>query len=40
MRFLRRLRGLSSKIYIAFLITAALPVFVAGLVGVYSSVEA
>jgi PAS domain S-box-containing protein len=40
MRFLRHLRGLSSKIYVAFLITAAVPVLVAGLVGIYSSVEA
>jgi PAS domain S-box-containing protein len=39
-RILRRLRGLASKIYIAFLITAAVPVLVAGLVGIYTSVEA
>jgi PAS domain S-box-containing protein len=37
---LRRLRGLASKIYIAFLITAGIPLLVAGVVGIYSSVEA
>ncbi|MBI2314016.1 MAG: HAMP domain-containing protein [Betaproteobacteria bacterium] len=35
-----RFKGLSSKIYVAFLVTAAVPVMVAGLVGIYFSVEA
>lgn len=34
-----RLKGLSSKIYLAFLIAAGVPVMVAGLVGIYSSLE-
>ncbi|MBI1907416.1 MAG: HAMP domain-containing protein [Rhodocyclales bacterium] len=33
-------KGLSSKIYIAFLVTAAVPVLVAGLVGIYFSLDA
>jgi signal transduction histidine kinase len=33
-------KGLSSKIYIAFLVTAVVPVMVAGIVGVYYSVDA
>jgi signal transduction histidine kinase len=40
MRFLDRFRGLSSKIYIAFLVTAVVPVLVAGLVGIYFSLDA
>lgn len=40
MRFLDRLRGLSSKIYVAFLVTAVVPVLVAGLVGIYFSLDA
>jgi hypothetical protein len=35
MRLLSSLKGLSSKIYIAFLVTAVVPVLVAGLVGIY-----
>lgn len=35
-----RTRGLSSRIYAAFLITAAVPVMIAGLVGIYYSLEA
>ncbi len=34
-----RFRGLSSKIYLAFLLAAGIPVLVAGLVGIYSSLE-
>lgn len=40
MRLLGRFRGLSSKIYIAFLVTAVVPVMVAGLVGIYYSLDA
>ncbi|MBI4988943.1 MAG: HAMP domain-containing protein [Rhodocyclales bacterium] len=40
MRFLDRFRGLSSKIYVAFLVTAVVPVLVAGLVGIYFSLDA
>lgn len=39
MNFFARFKGLSSKIYIAFLIAAGVPVLVAGLVGIYSSLE-
>ena len=39
-RALDRFRGLSSKIYIAFLVTAVVPVLVAGLVGIYFSLDA
>ena len=39
MNFLARFKGLSSKIYIAFLVAAGVPVVVAGLVGIYSSLE-
>jgi len=40
MRCLENFRGLSSKIYIAFLVTAVVPVLVAGLVGIYFSLDA
>ncbi len=40
MRLLDRFRGLSSKIYVAFLVTAVVPVLVAGLVGIYYSLDA
>lgn len=40
MRLLSMFKGLSSKIYIAFLITAVVPVMVAGMVGVYYSLDA
>ncbi|MDP2810117.1 MAG: ATP-binding protein [Rhodocyclaceae bacterium] len=39
MNFLARFKGLSSKIYLAFLVAAGVPVMVAGLVGIYSSLE-
>lgn len=39
MRCFSRFRGLSSKIYFAFLVAAGVPVLVAGLVGIYSSLE-
>lgn len=39
MKLATRFKGLSSKIYIAFLIAAGVPVIVAGLVGIYSSLE-
>ncbi|MBI5899869.1 MAG: HAMP domain-containing protein [Rhodocyclales bacterium] len=39
MKAFNRFQGLSSKIYIAFLVAAGLPVMVAGLVGIYSSLE-
>lgn len=39
MNLLARFRGLSSKIYIAFLIAAGLPMMVAGLVGIYLSLD-
>lgn len=39
MKLPARLRGLSWKIYLAFLVAADIPVMVAGLVGIYSSVE-
>ncbi len=39
MRLLGSFKGLSSKIYIAFLITAVVPVMVAGLVGIYYSLD-
>lgn len=32
-------KGITSKIYIAFLVAAGVPVLVAGLVGIYSSLE-
>lgn len=38
-RFLGRFKGLSSKIYVAFLVTAVVPVLVAGLVGIYFSID-
>jgi len=34
-----RFKGLSSRIYFAFLVAAGLPVMVAGMVGIYSSLE-
>lgn len=37
---MRHLKGLSTRIYVAFLIVAAVPVMVAGLVGIYYSVDA
>jgi len=40
MQLLDRFRGLSSKIYIAFLVTAVVPVLVAGLVGIFFSLDA
>lgn len=39
MNVFSRFKGLSSKIYFAFLVTAGVPVLVAGLVGIYSSLE-
>ncbi|MBI4756822.1 MAG: HAMP domain-containing protein [Betaproteobacteria bacterium] len=39
MKWLARFRGLSSRIYVAFLLAAGIPVTVAGLVGIYSSLE-
>jgi HAMP domain-containing protein len=39
-KILQRFRGLSAKIYAAFLAAAAVPVAVAGLVGIYYSVDA
>lgn len=39
MNILARFKGLSSKIYFAFLVAAGVPVAVAGLVGIYSSLE-
>ncbi|MBU0500373.1 MAG: hypothetical protein KJ558_02005 [Gammaproteobacteria bacterium] len=39
MKILARFKGLSSKIYFAFLVAAGVPVAVAGLVGIYSSLE-
>ena len=39
MNLLARFKGLSSKIYFAFLVAAGMPVMVAGLVGIYSSLE-
>ena len=39
MSLLARFKGLSSKIYFAFLVAAGVPVMVAGLVGIYSSLE-
>lgn len=39
MRLFSGLKGLSSKIYIAFLVTAVVPVLVAGLVGIYFSLD-
>lgn len=39
MNLFARFKGLSSKIYIAFLVAAGVPVMVAGLVGIYSSLE-
>jgi signal transduction histidine kinase len=40
MRLLNRFKGLSSKIYFAFLVTAVVPVLVAGMVGIYFSLDA
>lgn len=40
MHFLSRFKGLSSKIYVAFLITAVVPVCIAGLVGIFYSLNA
>lgn len=40
MRLFGGFKGLSSKIYIAFLVTAVVPVLVAGLVGIYFSLDA
>lgn len=40
MQLLNRFKGLSSKIYIAFLVTAVVPVLVAGMVGIYFSLDA
>lgn len=40
MRLFGGFKGLSSKIYIAFLVTAVVPVMVAGLVGIYFSLDA
>ncbi|MBI1906251.1 MAG: HAMP domain-containing protein [Rhodocyclales bacterium] len=40
MRLLARLTGLSSKIYIAFLVAAGVPMLVAGLAGIYLSLDA
>lgn len=37
--YFSRFKGLSSKIYIAFLVAAGVPVLVAGVVGIYSSLE-
>lgn len=39
MNIFARFKGLSSKIYFAFLVAAGVPVMVAGLVGIYSSLE-
>lgn len=39
MNILARFKGLSSKIYFAFLVAAGVPVMVAGLVGIYLSLE-
>jgi len=39
MNLLARFKGLSLKIYIAFLVAAGVPVMVAGFVGIYSSLE-
>ena len=39
MNIFARFKGLSSKIYIAFLVAAGVPVMVAGVVGIYSSLE-
>ncbi|MBI3372195.1 MAG: HAMP domain-containing protein [Betaproteobacteria bacterium] len=36
----QRLKGLSARIYVAFLVTAAVPVMVAGLIGIYYSLDA
>lgn len=40
MRFLDRFKGVSSRIYVAFLVTAVVPAMVAGLVGIYYSLDA
>lgn len=39
MKIFARFKGLSSKIYFAFLIAAGVPVMVAGLVGIYLSLD-
>ena len=39
MNIFARFKGLSSKIYFAFLVAAGVPVMVAGVVGIYSSLE-
>lgn len=39
MNFLPRLKGLSSRIYIAFLIAAGIPMIVAGVAGIYVSLD-
>lgn len=39
MNIFARFKGLSSKIYFAFLVAAGVPVLVAGVVGIYSSLE-
>ena len=39
MNIFARFKGLSSKIYFSFLVAAGVPVMVAGLVGIYSSLE-
>lgn len=36
----QRLKGLSTRIYVAFLVAAAVPVMVAGLIGIYYSLDA
>lgn len=37
MKLLTRFKGLSSRIYLAFLVAAGVPVMVAGMVGIYLS---